>query len=154
MREIETGLPFFDNINKQGRFKPYFNAYLKEWLTPSNRLPPFQFMGQVDNLPMIEFKLINIGTGAIADYLTYFNTNVTVVSLDITNRYLHLGNIDVPVIDEGRYYLYAKTTLDGNDVEWWSDVFTICGITGEIGYLKVSETDYLLIASGDKLITR
>ena len=160
MRTIEIGLPFFDSINKQSRNKTYFAGYLRDWLVASDRFPPFQFMGQVDSDPMQVFNLVNVETGTATDYLDYFNANVTIVDIDISNRYLHLGNGTIkdtanPSLPaNGRYYFYAKTQIDGADIEWWSEVFLICSdmASGEVEYLKISESDYLLTDSGSSKI--
>lgn len=150
-REIEIGLPFFDNINKQIRNKPYYNSSIREWLTASNRFPNFQISISEASIPtMSVFSLINADTGDTSDQLVYFNANVINIDRDVLGYYwTHMGLTDV-VVDEGRYYFYAK---NADDIEWWSEVFVMCGnITKSTDYLLLDNTDYLLIGSTDKLI--
>lgn len=150
-REIEIGLPFFDNINKQIRNKPYYNSSIKQWLSAFNRFPDFQISISEASIPtMSVFSLINVDTGVVSDQLVYFNANVINIDRDVLGYYwTHMGLTDVTV-DEGRYYFYAK---NADDIEWWSEVFVMCGnITKSIDYLLLDETDYLLIGGTDRLI--
>jgi len=129
MDTIETGLPFYDSISKQTREMPYFNAYLKEWICPKNRFPSFQFMSLEKADDIIVFNLVNVDTDVETDYITYFGLNVTKEVIDITTRWLHLGTATVsPSLDIGRYYFYVKTNFYGEDMEWWSEVFTVTNL--------------------------
>jgi len=152
-RTIEIGLPFFDNINKQMRYSPYFNSHIKDWLSADNRFLPFQICLDTSSSGLVSFDLINSITGATTDYLTYFGANTTQTDLDPTgthNYYItHLGLADV-VVSGGRYYFYA---VGVNGRKWWSEEFTMCGdITTDTDYLLISKDDYLLISATDKLI--
>ena len=127
MRALNAGLPFFDNIDKQGRYAPYFNSNIRDWICPKNRLPAFQFATYQDDNQIDEFDLINADTGATVDYLTWFNTgdNVDVVDREIYGYYfIHGGNIAV-TLTTGRYYLYAKSS---EDRERWSEVFVVTNL--------------------------
>ncbi len=128
-RTIETGLPFYGDINEQIRNKPYYNSAIKEWICPDNKLPSFQFSLSPDaTTTMATFDLVNVDTGVGTSYLTYFNANVTVTDRDIYGYYFtHLGNITSSLTD-GRYYFHA-INVDG--VERFSEVFLIrnLGIT-------------------------
>ncbi len=122
MRTVETGLPFFDDINKQARNKPYFNAYLKEWICPKNRLLPFQFAVLVDDATITDFLLHSADTDGVVDnLLTHFLDNATSVARDVTKYWIYNGTFSIS-LTAGRYYLYAKST-DGE--EKWSEVFTV-----------------------------
>jgi len=121
---IETGLPFFDDTNKQGRNKPYFTAYLSDWICPIDRLPPFQFAVSIDDATITSFNLINVDTGATTDYLTHFLASATNENSDITKWWIYDGDIAV-TLTTGRYYFYAQTT-DG--YEKYSEVFTVTSL--------------------------
>lgn len=145
---IDTGLPFFDDINKQLRYKPFFNSHIAEWRSASNRILPFQLnTGSASG--MATFSLINSNTGATTDYLAYFNANTTVSVVGSEYIYSHLGLVDV-VVSSGRYYFYALAT---GGREYWSEEFIMCsGVTETTDYLLISKVDYLLIGGTDKLI--
>jgi hypothetical protein len=147
---IETGLPFFDNINKQVSKQTYFKAYFSDWLSASNRLPPFQFMDS-SGAGMITFSLINSDTLVETDLLSYFSSNVVLTTIDLSNsiyNWSHLGVADVS-ISNGRYYFYAKSI---SGYEYWSEEFVVCGNVEESNdYLLISNSDYLLIGATDKL---
>jgi len=147
---VETGLPFYDDINKQVVRKPYYNSSIREWLTPSNRFPTFQFrISNISIANIVTFNLINYHTGASTSYLTYFNSDVSVVDTGDYTYFTHLGLTDV-VVPEGKYYFYAQG-VDGE--EWWSEVFIICdNITKSSDYLLLDSSDYLLIGGTDKLL--
>ena len=145
---IDSGLPFFDDINKQLRNKPFFNSHMVEWRSASNRILPFQLnTGSVSG--MGTFSLINSISGVTVDYLAYFTANTTVALVDGEYIYSHLGLNDV-VIASGRYYFYGLAT---GGREFWSEEFLVCsGVTETVDYLLISKTDYLLISGTDKLI--
>jgi len=145
---IEIGLPFFDNINKQMRYSPYYNSHIKSWLSADNRILPFQISsGTVDGIAT--FNLINSITGVVTDYKAYFDANTIETLVDGEYYYTHLGLKDV-VVSGGRYYFYAVGT---GGRKWWSEEFVMCGdIIAEIDYLLISASDYLLISAADKLI--
>jgi hypothetical protein len=125
MRTSNAGLPFFDDINKQGRFSPYFNSYIKGWICPKNRLPAFQFFTYQDDNRIDEFDLINVDTGATVDYITWFNTNVDVVDREIYGYYFINDGTAATTLTTGRYYLYAKSS---EDRERWSEVFVVTNL--------------------------
>ena len=146
---VEAGLPFFDNINKQVRNKPYYSASLRNWLAPSNRFPSFQFrLTNLDIATLVTFDLINVDTGVSTSYLTHFNTYLDVTDTGDYTYFTYMGLEDVTV-SEGKYYFYVEA-VDGE--EWWSEVFTICGdISVETDYLLLGSGDYLLLDGSDKL---
>lgn len=149
-RTVEIGLPFYNTIDEQLCNKPYFNTYLKNWLCPIDRLPPFQFYGYQESGGITTFDLINKDTGATTSYLTYFTTNAVVENVgDINKYYLHYGNVEVS-LTQGRYYFYAA---NNEGEKWYSEVFTVCdSLVSNSDKLKISDTDYLLISSTDKLL--
>lgn len=122
--DLEIGLPFFDDINKQCRNKPYFTSYLSEWVSRKDRFPSFQFFVPVDDLTITDFDLINVDTGATTSYLTHFLAEATSYSGDIRKWWLYDGDTVALSVTpaNGRYYFYVKST-DG--VEKYSEVFTI-----------------------------
>ena len=148
-RTIETGLPFFDNINKQVSKSPYHNSHIKDWLSADNRFLPFQISLGSSASGILTFNLVNSITGAITDYKAYFIANTTVELVDGEYIYSHLGLTDVTV-SGGRYYFYAVSVAGR---KWWSEEFVMCGdITKDTDYLLISVSDYLLIGGTDKLI--
>jgi hypothetical protein len=148
---VNIGLPFFDNIGKQVRNKPFFNGYLADWKGAANRFLPFQIVESL-GAGMSQFDLVNTETGVSVSYLTYFNSKVLVSLVDGEYYYTHLGLVDVSVAD-GRYYFYAKNASSSR--EWWSEEFVMCdGIEEENSFLLISKTDYLLIGGTDRLYIR
>ena len=151
-RTIETGVPFFDNINNQTRNKPYYNSSIKEWLTEYNRFPSFQFaIPSGVAITMVSFDLMDADTDTVvSDQMSYFLSNAILTDRgDDGKYYTHMGKSDV-VIDEGRYYFYAENITG---IKWWSEVFVMCGnITATTDFLLISNSDYLLIGGTDKLI--
>jgi hypothetical protein len=99
----------------------YYNALPVEWVSPGNRIPSFQFLAPIDDGAITDFDIINLDAGTTTDYLTYFNANVTSVSLDITKVYSHLGDVS-QVLTKGRSYMYVQN-VEG--MEWFSEVFTV-----------------------------
>ena len=122
---IEAGLLLFDDINKQARNKPYYNANLKEWICPTNRYLPFQFRNLIVSNTITSFDIINVDTGVTTDKLVYFDANTTRVFRIGWAYYSHLGDVSV-VTAPGRYYFYIQ---DAGGYEWWSEVFTVTDVT-------------------------
>jgi len=124
IKTVETGLPFFTDIQKQARYRSYFNTYLQEWICPKNRLPALQFYGSDGASSFTNFDLIDADTGATVSYLTHWNANHTTATVDIEKYYMYAGTYAV-TLTPGRYYLYAKDDLNS---EWWSEVFTVTNL--------------------------
>lgn len=127
MMIAEAGLPLFDDINKQTRNKPYYNANFKEWICPVNRYPSFQF--NATSAAIYASNLVNIDTGVEVSIKTHLDANyvVTIWRDGIIYNHTYSGDVEVsPVTASGRYYIYIK---DDNDYEWWSEVFTITNVT-------------------------
>lgn len=130
---LEIGLPFFDDINKQCRNKPYFTSYLAEWISIKDRFPSFQFFVPIDDLTITDFDLINVDTGVATSYLTHFLAEATSHNGDIRKWWLYDGDTALSVTPaNGRYYFYVKST-DG--IEKYSEVFLMTSETmTEISY--------------------
>ena len=144
---IDIGLPFFDDINKQLRYRPYFSAYLSNWLSADNRIPSFQF-NVGTTIGIDTFDLVNSETGATTDYLGYATAWVDVTVLGTEYVYTHIGVTDVSV-SNGRYYFHVVGT---GGKEFWSEEFVMCGqIEESSDYLLLTSTDYLLIGGTDRL---
>ena len=119
---IEVGLPFFDDIDKQTRKKPYFNAYSKEWICSNTNILPFQINMPATQPTPVTFTLVNVDTGAETDYLTYLLANAPYVDMgDYGYNIVHSGNV-AEVLAVGRYYFYLLA--DDTSVRY-SDVFVV-----------------------------
>lgn len=123
MIALEIGLPFFNNIDKQGRYTPYFNTFCKEWICPKNRFLPFQLAHNSIYSDIDTFEIINIDTGNTTSYFTaYFEPNVDVETVGSIRYYSNPGDVEIGyVIATGRYYFHAAN----NEFDWYSEVFTI-----------------------------
>lgn len=125
IKTVETGLPFFSNIQRQGRYRGYFNFYSQEWICPKNRLPSFQFYGTESATTLVSLDLINVETEASSSYLAHWVANGSTLQVDVERYYFYPGDVAVTAITPARYYLYAK---DDVGAEWWSEVFTVTNL--------------------------
>jgi len=127
MRTLNAGLPFYDSINKQARYSPYFNSYIKAWICAKNRLPAFQFnIPEGNTATMDTFDLIDIDKDTSTDLTAYFIANVSTIDRDVYGYWFtHLGNI-ASTLKNGRYYFHAITDSEG--LERFSEVFTVTNL--------------------------
>lgn len=122
MNTIETGLPFFDDIDKQTREKSYFNGYSKEWICSNEYILPFQINLPATQPTPVVFKLVDVDTGDETDYLAYLLANAPYVNMgDYGYNIVHSGSVPTS-LGEGRYYFYLLA--DDTSVRY-SEVFTV-----------------------------
>ncbi len=160
---VEIGLPIYLDINKQLRYRPYFNSHMVIWYTPVSRLPAFQFFRQTDASNPIdttnasaEFVLVNSVTLAETDLLAHFTTAQNVTTYDGTEYYKYNASEALPSdMAEGRYYLRIA---DGRFV-WYSEEFMACSIPNidEVtppsgNYMLRNDTEYVLRNATDKVL--
>ena len=158
---VEIGLPIYDDINKQLRYKLYFQSHIRAWYTPVDRLPAFQFYRPIDASNPIdstngsaEFVLVNSRTLVESDLLAYFTSAQVVTTYDLSEYYKYNAALVINGLSEGRYYLRIGDGI----YTWYSEEFELCDIDGisdvapSTGdYLLINATEYLLINATDKL---
>ena len=162
IKEVEIGLPIYDDIKKQLRYRPYFYNRITEWYTPVNRLPAFQFYRKTDTANPIStansnavFVLVNSVTGVETDMLAHFTSAQILTTYTEHEYYKYNSATSVsPYMSDGLYYLKISDGV----LTWYSEEFYVCSTIGidpvappSGDNLLSATSSYFLINATDKI---
>lgn len=128
---ILTPLAFYTDKKYQDRFKSYGYGDIYPFFAPNNKMLPFQFeVGFTFEYGIgYSHKLIKIGQNGVE--------TVVVANLDIWVDFFNIGSHTYVVhnglyvgqgfqnMSEGRYYIEAVYTKNGQEYHYYSEVFTV-----------------------------